>query len=141
MRPESERPTIGRSPLGTRNWAAAGSDRGGGSGDRERLQILGSPDHGVLDSNGSHPLREKKEKRDSGPPTSLLTLPTLLTLGRVVAVPLIVCSTFSEIPLSYYMNSKNKVLHTRERVSYFVLSVAVICYPVMLDIVHHLLLF
>ncbi|XP_074583184.1 CDP-diacylglycerol--glycerol-3-phosphate 3-phosphatidyltransferase 2-like [Curcuma longa] len=96
MRPESERPTIGRSSLGTRNWAAAGSDRGGGSGDKERLQILGSPDHGLLDSNGSHPLWEKKEKRDSGPPTSLLTLPTLLTLGRVAAVPLIVCT--------YYMN-------------------------------------
>ncbi|KAG6488520.1 CDP-diacylglycerol--glycerol-3-phosphate 3-phosphatidyltransferase 2-like [Zingiber officinale] len=96
MRPESERPTIGRSSLGTRNLSAAGSDRGGGSGDKERLQILGSPDHGVLDSNGNQPVWEKKEKRDSGPPTSLLTLPTLLTLGRVAAVPLIVCT--------YYMN-------------------------------------
>ncbi|XP_065050622.1 CDP-diacylglycerol--glycerol-3-phosphate 3-phosphatidyltransferase 2-like [Musa acuminata AAA Group] len=94
MRPGSGQATFGRGFLGARSWAAGGPDRGG-AGERDAVQVVGPAESGEMEINGSHPPRQQQEQRSSDPPT-LLTLPTVLTLGRVAAVPLLVCT--------YYMN-------------------------------------
>ncbi|CAL9078351.1 unnamed protein product [Musa textilis] len=92
MRPGSGQATFGRGFLGARSWAAGGPDRGG-SGERDAVQVVGPAESGEMEINGSHPPRQQQDQRSSDPPT-LLTLPTVLTLGRVAAVPLLVCSRF-----------------------------------------------
>ncbi|WOL04665.1 CDP-diacylglycerol--glycerol-3-phosphate 3-phosphatidyltransferase 2 [Canna indica] len=93
MRPGSGRAPLGRGSFGARNWAFSATDRGGSEKDRE--QVVGPPDAGGIDTDGNHPPGQKQEQKDSDPPM-LLTLPTVLTLGRVAAVPLLICT--------YYMN-------------------------------------
>ncbi|RWW35657.1 hypothetical protein BHE74_00059389 [Ensete ventricosum] len=94
MRPGFGQATVGRGFLGARSWAAGGQDRGL-AGERDAVQVVGPVESGEMEINGSHPPRQQQEQRSTDPPT-LLTLPTVLTLGRVAAVPLLVCT--------YYMN-------------------------------------
>ncbi|URE30828.1 Two-component response regulator-like PRR73 [Musa troglodytarum] len=102
MRPGSGQATFGRGFLGARSWAAGGPDRGG-AGERDAVQVVGPAESGEMEINGSHPPRQQQDQRSSDPPT-LLTLPTVLTLGRVAAVPLLVCTNSSFARLAYYMN-------------------------------------
>ncbi|CAA7406288.1 unnamed protein product [Spirodela intermedia] len=99
-----------------RRWAGGGPDRGGGAGDarigltaqqqeqeqRQEAPVMGFLDHqgnnirgdeadgcmGVNNANGKQSLLEQ--------PPKLLTIPTVLTLGRVAAVPLLIMTFYMD---------------------------------------------
>lgn len=104
MRSGSGRATLAaeEGSLGARKWAAGGAYGGnGGEGKATQGDVMGSLhqyqiDGGEVGTNGGY-----RQEGQQGSPR-LLTLPTVLTIGRVAAVPLLVSSR-STLSLSSFL--------------------------------------